>query len=340
MAKIQSIKKSKGTVYRVEFMRGGSRVSKTFKIKKEAEKFAAKLLVDEDFTKSLTDKTLTSLAFNQAVEEYAKHANQNTARDSSNFQRLQYWVSIFRDKAVGKITRQEVRSGLKLLEAEKAPATLNRYKAALSALYRFLLHEYDIEYNPTKGIPQFKENNARTRFLSDFELPALLNACKQSSWERLYLLVLLAVTTGARRSELITLTWDRINLKQRTARLEHTKNGEQRILTLTDDVVKELMRFRQAGGYVFPYQGDRFQYFRNFDCHWREAKIKANIKNCRFHDLRHTCASLLAMNGASLIEIAHVLGHKSISMTQRYSHLCIEHKASLTDRVFGGIAHG
>ncbi len=337
MAKIQTIKKTKGTVYRVEFMRGGSRVSKTFKLKKEAEKFAAKLLVDDDFSRSLTDQTLTSLSFNQAVCQFAE---LEKGKDASKFQRLSYWSSIFKDKPIGKITRQEIRNALKVLSKDKAPATLNRYKAALGSLYRFLQNEYDIDYNPTKGIPQFTENNARTRFLSNPELHKLLEACKESSWERLYLLILLAITTGARRSELITLTWDRISLKARTARLEHTKNGEQRILTLTDDAVKELMRFRQAGGYVFPYDGDRYQYFRNFDCHWREAKSKAGIQDFRFHDLRHTCASLLAMNGASLIEIAHVLGHKSITMTQRYSHLCVEHKASLTDRVFGGIANG
>ncbi len=337
MAKIQSIKKTKGTVYRVEYMHGGFRVSKTFKIKKDAEKFAARLLVDEDFTKSVTDNTLNSLTFNQAVAEFKEY---EVGRDPSKFQRLRFWVSLFKDKPVGKITRQEVRAGLKILLKDKTPATLNRYKAALSALYRFLLHEYDIDYNPTKGIPQFAENNARTRFLSNVELHALLEACKQAGWDRLYLLVLLAITTGARRSELITLTWRQVNLKHRTAHLEHTKNGEQRILTLTDDVVKELMHFRQAGGYVFPYDGDRYKYFRNFDCHWREAKQKALIKDFRFHDLRHSCASLLAMNGASLIEIAHVLGHKSITMTQRYSHLCIEHKALLTDRVFGGLAHG
>ncbi len=340
MAKIQSIKKPRGTVYRVEYMHGGFRVSKTFKVKKEAEKFAAKLLVDEEFTESLTDQTLTSLTFNQAVAEFAEQAEQDEDKDLSKFQRLRFWVSIFRDKPVGKITRREVRAGLKLLAKDKAPATLNRYKAALSALYRFLLHEYDIDYNPTKGIPQFTENNGCTRFLSDSELSALLVACKQSSWERLYLLVLLAVTTGARRTELITLTWEQINLKQRTARLEHTKNGEQRLLPLTDNVVQELIRFRQAGGHVFPYDGDRYKYFRNFDCHWREAKRKAMIKDFRFHDLRHSCASLLARNGASLIEIADVLGHKSLNMTHRYSHLCISHKASLTDRIFGGITHG
>jgi site-specific recombinase XerD len=64
---------------------------------------------------------------------------------------------------------------------------------------------------------------------------------------------------------------------------------------------------------------------------------EAEVDNFRFHDLRHTTASYLAMSGASLIEIADVLGHKQISVTKRYAHLCIEHKEKLISRVFEGL---
>ncbi len=131
-----------------------------------------------------------------------------------------------------------------------------------------------------------------------------------------------------------------MDIKNRTAHLKFTKNGDQRILTLTNEVILELIIFRQVGGFVFNHVDSNDRCFRNFDCHWQEALLKADVRDFRFHDLRHSCASLLAMNGASLLEIAQVLGHKSITMTQRYSHLCVEHKATLTDRVFGGIASG
>jgi integrase len=336
MATIQSRKGKKGTTYRVEFMRGGVRVSKTFKLKKEAQKFAANVLVNDDFSHALTDHTLNSLLFADAASEFIK---QDNGKDLSKIQRLNHWVSIFGDKPVGKVTRQQVRAELKNLSSDKSPATVNRYKAALGSLYKFLSNEYDINHNPVKGIPQEKEDNARTRFLSNDELQRLLTACKESGWDQLYLLVLMGISTGARRSEMITLKWESINLKARTAHLSTSKNGEQRILTLTNDLVTELIKFRQIGGYVFSYSDNLCGYFKNFDCHWREALTKAGIKDFRFHDLRHTCASLLAMNGASLLEIAQVLGHKSITMTQRYSHLCTEHKANLTDRVFGDIAN-
>jgi len=336
MATLQVRKGKKSTTYRVEFMRDGSRISKSFKLKKEAEKFRALLLVDNDFAHSLTNHTLTSLAFSDAVKQFL---DQGVGKDPSKQQRLLHWVSLFGDKPVGKVTRQQIKAELKLLSLDKAPATLNRYKSSIGSLYSFLLNEFDIDYNPVKGIKQYTENNARTRFLSDVELPRLFKAVKKSKWEQLYLLVLMAITTGARRTEMTSLTWNCINLKTKTAHLPHTKNGEQRILTLTSDVITELMKYRKIDGFVFPHPSDPKAYFSNFDIHWQGALSKANIYDFRFHDLRHTCASLLAMNGASLLEIAEVLGHKSITMTQRYSHLCIEHKANLTDRVFNGIVN-
>ncbi len=69
----------------------------------------------------------------------------------------------------------------------------------------------------------------------------------------------------------------------------------------------------------------------------KKALEDADIKDFRFHDLRHTCASYLAQSGASLLEIAEILGHKQISVTKRYAHLCIEHKSSLINRVLGDI---
>ena len=71
--------------------------------------------------------------------------------------------------------------------------------------------------------------------------------------------------------------------------------------------------------------------------HWKRAVEEAELIDFRFHDLRHTTASYLAQNGATLLEIADVLGHKQIEVTKRYSHLCIGHKSSLINRVMGGI---
>lgn len=337
MAKIQVRKGANGTTYRVEFMRDGRRVSKSFKLKKEAEKFAALVVVDDSFAHGLSNYTLNTLTLSKAVREYL---DQHTGRDKSVIQRLGWWADRLGDKPVGKVTRQHIKTALDTLKSEgKAPATLNRYKAALSSVFAFICDQHDLKVNPCREVKQQSEDNARTRFLSDAELPRLLDAAKASEWPRLYMLILMAITTGARRSELIGLKWSDVDLKARTAHLHTTKNGDQRVLALTDAVITELASFREVGnGYVFPHPSRLSEPFHYFDHLWQATRSAAGITDFHFHDLRHTCASLLAMNGASLLEIAQVLGHKSITMTQRYSHLCNGHKAKLTDRVFGGIA--
>jgi integrase len=331
MTTIQVRKGKNKTSYRVQFMRDGRRVSKTFPTKKAAEKFSARLIIDDDFSHSMTNQTLNSFLISDAIAEFLE---QYAGKDASLHQRLNYWSTVLGSLAVGKVTRQKVKSELRGLLKRCTPATVNRYKAALGTLYRYLLHEYDVDHNPTRGIPLYTENNARTRFLSDDELNRLLKTCRQSKWDRLFMLVLLAITTGARRGELISCRWESVNFRMRTIHLSTTKNGEQRLLTLTKEALEELMRFRDSSGYLFPLPKHSVVYFKNFDCYWKEALIGAHIEHFRFHDLRHTCASILAMNGASLLEIKQVLGYKTITMTQRYAHLCVGHQHKLTERVF------
>ncbi|POG21239.1 site-specific integrase [Aeromonas bestiarum] len=336
MAKIRKVTGKKGTTYRVQFMRNGKRVDRSFPRKKDAEQFLAQLIVSDDLADTLTHVTLTGTTIKQAIREYL---DQYTGRDDSAIQRLNWWADRLDDKPLGKVTRQHVKAALNTLESEgKAPATLNRYKAALSSVFVYMNDQHDIKHNPAQEVRQKTEDNARTRFLSDDELPWLLAAAKASKWERLHLLVSMAIFTGARRSELIGLKWSHIDLNARTAHLHHTKNGTERVLTLPPALVQEMMKFRQVGNaYLFPHSSKLNAPFEHFDCFWQACRNEAGITDFHFHDLRHTCASLLAKNGASLLEIAQVLGHKSITSTQRYAHLCNGHKQSLTDRVFGVI---
>ena len=129
-----------------------------------------------------------------------------------------------------------------------------------------------IDRNPVGNIRRKRESRGRTRFLSDEERTALLAACAQSDWPALHALVLLAITTGARRGELVSLKWADVDLKAGRAILHDTKNGEQRTLPL-------------------------------------------------------------AAQGASLLEIADVLGHKTLAMVKRYSHLVVDHKAKVIEKM-------
>lgn len=337
MASVQKITGKRGTSYRAQFMRNGRRVGKTFPTKKEAERFLAHLTVSDDLSACLTDVNLTTITLAEAIRQYL---DQHTGKDTNIIQRLGWWSDRIGDKPVGKVTRQQVKAGLSALEDDgKAPATLNRYRSALSSVFTWFCDKHDLKHNPAREVKQKTEDNARSRFLTDDERARLLAAAKASNWDRLHLLISMAITTGARRSELLGLRWCDVDLKARTAHLATTKNGSQRVLTLPPTMVEALLPFRQVGAaYLFPHPGELNAPFRNFDCYWQACRDAAEITDFHFHDLRHTCASILAMSGASLLEIGQVLGHKSPAMTARYAHLCNAHKQTLTDRVLGAIA--
>jgi integrase len=149
--------------------------------------------------------------------------------------------------------------------------------------------------------------------------------------------VLLAITTGARKGELTKLRWNDIDFERRTAYVSTTKNGQPKVLPLTDSVIKELQLFNKNDSRLIFESKVKENVAYCFTKPWKKALKDADIKDFRFHDLRHSCASYLAQSGASLLEIADVLGHKQISVTKRYAHLCIEHKSSLINRVMGSI---
>ena len=323
-----------GNTYRVSVMRNGQRISKTFKRRMDAEKFQARLTIDDDFIHSATSHTLNNLTLSKAIKEYFE---QYSGRDFVTLNgRLKRWATSFGEHPIGKITKLDVRSFLNSLGLENS--TQNRYKAALSAVFSYINEEYDLSHNPASEVKQKLESTKMDRFLSKHELERLFVECKASNWNRLFLLVLLAITTGARKGELINLRWGDIDFEKSSAKLETSKTNKPRLLALMVEAKTQLQKFREVGnGFVFPHESIINAPKKYFDVHWYRAREAAGIKDVRFHDLRHTAASILAENGATLLEIADVLGHNSIQTTQRYAHLCINHKTSLIDRVMGAI---
>lgn len=145
------------------------------------------------------------------------------------------------------------------------------------------------------------------------------------------------MTTGARKSELLGLRWADIDLHRAEATVSRTKNSDAKVLAPVPTVVEELRRFQAApGALVFASQKRSDRPF-HFDSAWDIALRAAKVKDFRFHDCRHTCASYLAQAGAPLLQIADVLGHRQLSMTKRYSHPMPSHRAELVTRVMGEI---
>lgn len=231
--------------------------------------------------------------------------------------------------------RDRLRRGESLSGKPIGPAAQVRYLAALSHALSTASREWEwIEVSPATRVRRPTEPSGRVRFLDHEECQRLLEASRQSSDRRLYPLIFLALSTGARQGELMNLRWRDINLGGGFAILHKTKNGQRRRLTLTATTVEVLRRLaairRFDNDRVFASVKGRTRFPRNV---WNRALRTAGLTDFRFHDLRHTAASYLAMSGATLAEIAEVLGHRTLAMVKRYAHLSEQHTSSVVSRM-------
>ena len=148
-------------------------------------------------------------------------------------------------------------------------------------------------------------------------------ACLKSKSQFLYPIVLFALSTGARQGEILHLKWDDVDFIQGIAIFRATKNGDTRSVALSKNLIECLKKEQGKrfipSPYVFPSADGKKP--ADISTAWKMVIKQSGLKKIRFHDLRHTAASHLAMSGASTLEIAAILGHKTLSMVKRYSHL-------------------
>ncbi len=245
-------------------------------------------------------------------------------------------------------SKPETPEERKARERERSNGTVNRYVGSLSSVFTYAISWGWIEENPVSKVKKLKEPRGRVRFLSDEEHKALLEACKVDDTPQdkdkkekmvtnpnLYIVVVIALTTGARFSEIMNLKWDDVDFNRKLFYFLETKNKERRSVPISQhayDLLQEHKKVRRINTkLVFPgIQGNKPLELKR---QWENAVEIAGLEDFRFHDLRHTAASYLAMNGASLLEIAHILGHRTLEMTKRYSHLTDQHTAEILERI-------
>ncbi len=196
--------------------------------------------------------------------------------------------------------------------------TVIREFAYFSSIINLARREWGISMeNPVSKVRKPASPQGRNRILNQSERGALLLAIKpegrRSPW--LEPIVIFALETGMRRSEILSLKWKDIDLSSRMATLETTKNGERRVVPMSSKAHGLLQGLpRHISGQVFPMSSCALAACFN------RATARAGIDNFRFHDLRHTAITQLAERLPNLIELAAVTGHKSLKMLQRYYH--------------------
>jgi len=259
----------------------------------------------------------------------------------TQYQRKRMHTTILRQLGaalpVRELTPPRLRAWREQLRATyAAPSTTRHYMQSFCAVLRVAVDELGwLEQNPILKVRRPPEPPGRVRWLTDEERARLLAACRHSHNPYLLALVLLAIATGCRKNELRQLTWEQVDLAQGALRLQHTKNGERRAIPVCGLALEHLRALhaqRRLGvPWVFPaIDGQKPM---DFGTAWAGAVQRAQVTDFRFHDLRHTTASYLAMSGATLLELSHVLGHKTLAMVKRYSHLSDPHIGHVMQRM-------
>ena len=355
MASIRKLS-SRAKPWQVRIRRKRQEFTEYFRTKKEADAFAAKVEADFDRWAKILGGELRRHTLAELIERYMQ---VHTGKDHNLPARLAWWREHYGDLTLSEFTGDTAREGLAKLEIEPCPqggktiterpcvrsgATVNRYRAALSACYKAGIDRgwFGLQFNPFTGIRSRKETGNRFgRVLEDGERDRLLEACDRSSWKDLGLFVRLALATGARRGELLGLEWRDVDLKGGSILLRDTKNGDDRRVPLLGEaraLLTEHSKVRRLDDpRVFPGTApDRPVW--GIDEAWTRAKEVAGVENLRIHDLRHSCGSYLAKAGASAFQIAAILGHRSgPGLTARYVHLVAEDSRALMEAALSGV---
>jgi len=330
------------TSYRVQIRRRGfPPVTQTFDRRTDAARWARETEADVQRGLRFPQHDAERRTIADLVDRQLEHVKLHRAHD---FERqraiLEWWKG-----AIGALTLAAVATKPAVLAEQRdrlltneglSPATVNRYLAALSKAFSNAVKEWHwMRDNPLRNISKPEEPRGRVRFLDDDERRRLLDACRKSEYKPLYLIVLFAMTTGMRRGELLGLRWQDVDNERRVAILHNTKNGDRRsvpIVPEVEEVLREHGKVRRLDSDMIFMSGGTAEVWQ-FDKAWYQAIKDAKVKDFRFHDLRHTTASYLAMSGATTAEIAAVLGHRTLQMVKRYAHMSDQHTGAVVQRM-------
>jgi len=334
MATISKYVGKRGTTWRAQVRRKGfPSQTDSFESKADAKRWATEIENQMDKRKfvPLGDAENTSLY--EALERYLievtptkKGAKQETAR-----------IRQLRSMALSEFALTALRSADiaswrdALLKENKAPTTIRNLATIVSQVYETARQEWGMEglSNPVRGVRMPKHRLGRDRRLvanaddKKDEEKRLLVASKNVSCIYLTPIIIIALETGMRLGEILSIQRKHIDFNECVAHLPDTKNNTSRNVPLSSRALKAIKDTpaNLSEARIFPIKKDAGQAVDTIEYHFRKAREAAKLKDFRFHDLRHEATSRLFEMGLDIMEVSAITGHKTLDMLKRYTHL-------------------
>jgi len=279
----------------------------------------------------LVRKDKRQTTFEEFACEYLKHLKATRRWWKGEVSRMKSLVQHFGKMPLGEISTYDVEKYKEWRRKTLSGSGINREFALLKSMLN-RASEWGfakLSQNPVSKVGYFPERQVE-RILTDDEARRLVDACGPS----LRPVVVTALNTGMRRGEILDLCWANVDFERRFIRVEHSKNNRSRKVPMNSTLAAELDRLRRNGTpFVFTQRaGERL---KSIASAFATACRHSGVGHVRFHDLRHTFATNLVMNGIDLVTVKEILGHSDISMTVRYSHPSDERKMAAVGVLVG-----
>jgi integrase len=336
---IEKVKRKGGkTAYRVDIkLAGYPRQKQTFDKINDARAWAS--TTETAIREGRMDPLLNAMkhTVGEAIDRYNRevlpHKSKKKRHLAIQKKQLEWWGQVLGDHLLQDARVEVINEAWEKLAVGRKKrltgATYNRYRAALSHVFTVAVDTWRwMPENPVLLVEKKEEAPGRTRFLSEDEVERFLDACMQEENHPYFLIVLLLLSSGARKNEVMSLRWDNIVFQEGRAlgviQNQLTKNKEDKTLLFVGPAYHELVYYaslhRKYGGLLFP---SRLRHDHPADIYYlhRKACARAKIKNFRIHDQRHTFASYVAIEGGTGMQVMKALGQKNEKMALRYAHL-------------------
>ena len=332
------------------YLPNGKRYRKMVGTKKQADE--VELRISSEIMEGKWDLREKDITFGEFLPGYFDYTSSVKAKSTHSNDRYRieaHIVPCFGDTSLRSIAPKMVdKYKAKRIKEGASNNTVNHELVCLSHIMKMAIRWRYVEQNPVASVEKLKVPKRSPRFLSLDEIDRLLEASRRSY---IYPIIMTALHTGMRKSELLNLKWADIDFNQGTVTVQpkedwNTKNYKPRTVFLTPILYEMLQEHRRnriefavVSKYVFTYKGARIK--NGIDTTLRKVVKKAGLENVTLHTFRHTFASQLALAGVPLRDIQELMGHQSFQTTLQYAHLSEEHvKKQVLQLPFAGSFSG